>query len=299
MPRVPLDKPPKFVWPPGLPADAPPPPASAPDASPQAHSWFRVFEEELLGRTASPFAERAADEGWHPDSPADYCPRCGACASEYEPQFGASGDLATCTWCRDKRLPWSNFVRVGAYDGLLRDAILELKFTAWRAVGMELGRLLGGQLAAELARLKVPPERVLLIPVPTTWRRRLARGVDHSLVLARGVAEVVPCRLGRPIGRRHTPSQASLAASVREQNVSGAFFDRSVRIPNVQLVVVLDDVRTTGATLRAACRAARRWLRRQTPPAGVARAAVWACSIGVTPSSLEGADGDAGKARRA
>lgn len=283
MPREPIDKPPRFVWPPGLPADGPAPIEPRQDVREALPTWARVFEEGLLGRTSGPFAQRAEDVGWHPDVAADYCPRCGACAAEFEAQFGVHGDVPRCAWCRDKRLPWTNFVRLGPYEGVLREAILDLKFTAWRSIGYELGRLLGRQLASELARHKVPPERVLLVPVPTTWRRRLARGIDHSLILARGMTEVVPCRIARPIGRRHTVSQASLSAAARETNVAGAFFDRSVRISNIQLVVVVDDVRTTGATLRGACRAARRWLRGQATPPGVGRVAVWACSVGVTP----------------
>jgi len=43
-----------------------------------------------------------------------------------------------CPACRGKRLPWARAVRLGEYDGLLRDAIHEVKFTRWRTLGSDL-----------------------------------------------------------------------------------------------------------------------------------------------------------------
>ncbi|MDX2119023.1 MAG: hypothetical protein SFY96_12655 [Planctomycetota bacterium] len=280
MTRAPLDKPPKFVWPPGLPADAPPPPpeATAAEAPP---GWWRVFEEELLGRSAGPFTQRAADVGWTPDSRIDSCPRCGSDVREHEPALADGAAGVDCSWCREQRLPWRRFVRLGAYDGVLRDAVLELKFTAWRAVGLELGRLLGQRLKEELAHARIPEQRVALVPVPASWRRRLSRGVDHTLVLARGMRQTCDVRLARVLSRRHGPPQVGLTGADRARNVRGAF-RAGGRLPaDTQLVVVVDDVRTTGATMRAACREARRFVKRL----GVGPVEVWGCAVGVTPTA--------------
>jgi len=289
MSRPPLEKPPKFVWPPGPVADAPPPPEFL-DPRPRTPSWLHLFEVEFLGQTDAPFANRAAEDGWMPDTRADYCPRCGSDVREHEPLLAAD-DRVRCSWCASRRLPWDSFVRLGRYDRVLRDAILDLKFTAWRTVGRDLGRLLGEAMAAELARAKIPPQRVLLVPVPTSWRRRVSRGVDHTLVLARGIATAVPVRIGRPIGRRHRPAQVSLSGPAREKNAAGAFYPRSNRLPDIQLVVVMDDVRTTGATLRAACRATRLWLRQKGARPGAGGIRVWAAAVGVTPEASREPEG--------
>src|ERR1051326_458004 len=101
-------KPEKFVWPPkrlpeaemGLSADpsswaggedgGPVVRASAPStglrlpvpAEPAAVvaarelSWWRTFETVWLGLVRPTLAERVLDEGWRPDGPSAFCPRC-------------------------------------------------------------------------------------------------------------------------------------------------------------------------------------------------------------------------------
>jgi ComF family protein len=142
-------------------------------------------------------------------------------------------------------------VRLGGYEGLLRDLIHELKFTAWRRVGRDLGRLLGEAVLEQAAGLE--PSRVVLVPVPTTWLRRWMRGVDHSLEICRGVQSVTGWRIQKLLTRGHRASQIGLTGPRRLRNVRGAFRSRGL-LREADLVVVIDDVRTTGATLTECCR---------------------------------------------
>lgn len=262
-----------FVWPPKDAGGGTAPPLPDDTRRPRSdESAFERFERVWLGVEARSFGRRAALEGWAPVGIA--CWRCGTGVGAYE----ADGD--GCAWCRGKKLAWDRFVRVGSYDGSLRDAILELKFERFRRTGDDLGRMLGGAIRAELERRGIDPGACVLAPVPTSWRNRMKRGVDHTMVLARGASAASGVPIGRVLRRRHGPTQTGVPASQRRANVRGRILARRGVRPGVGeggVVIVLDDIRTTGATLTEACRVVRGAL-----GGGKSEELVWAASVAVT-----------------
>ncbi|MCB9844852.1 MAG: ComF family protein [Phycisphaeraceae bacterium] len=244
----------RFRWPP-----APAPEAETTQPEPEAAPEPRVGESVVdaaasfwLGRTARSWAARAAAAGWAPESPLSACPRCAVSVGPFE------ADADGCPACRDRRLPWVRAIRLGPYDGVLKGAIHDLKFTAWRRIGSELGAALGTRVASALGRSEVPLSNLVVVPVPMSPRRRLSRGIDHTIVLARSVRTIIGCRLAPVLHRRHRPEQWMVPSSRRAANVSGAFRQRRPLPSGTTGVVLVDDILTTGATLRACCRALRR-----------------------------------------
>jgi len=134
--------------------------------------------------------------------------------------------------------------------------------------------MMGRRLAIELERAGQDPGAAVITPVPTTHRRRLARGVDHTRVLARAAAAASGARTARLLTRAHRPRQSGLSATDRLTNVRNTFGVCGRSLEGAGVVVVLDDVRTTGATLRAACLALARG---GAVPAG----GIWACVAAV------------------
>lgn len=237
----------RFIWPPRAFGE---PEGQASVAATPRLSLLDVIETQLLGRVGTSFDERVRLEGWQPDGPDAYCWRCGGSVGPHE------CDGEGCPACRLKRVAWERAVRLGAYAGPVRHAVIDLKFRRWRKTGSELGRALGRQLAAQLQRAQVRGEDVAIVPVPMFWFRRLRLGVDHTHVLASACARAADARLCRALTRIGGPSQLEVPAGAREANVSGVFQRRrKVRLDGAGLVVLVDDVRTTGATLRAAARA--------------------------------------------
>jgi predicted amidophosphoribosyltransferase len=175
-------------------------------------------------------------------------------------------------------------VRLGAWEGVLRHAILEAKYARWRRLAFDLGCTLGFVLARRLQEAGVEPDAAGIVPVPMSFRRRWSRGLDHTLAIARGVRSVTGSSVVQPLRRRHCPPQASLAESAREANVRGCFLPRSGEsVAHFPVVVLLDDVRTTGATLRAACRVLAARQRRRGEPLEPGQ--VWVATLAVvTPS---------------
>jgi ComF family protein len=238
---------------------------SVPSVSPV---WPSI-EETWLDVTAPPLHRRLAELGWRPDSPDAYCPVCGQ--SRAQPG-------RPCPDCPEKPA-WQRLVRLGPYYSPLTRLIHEVKFTRWRRLGRDLGTLLGQSVATEIDRIHPQPKRIVVVPVPTSFLRRLTRGIDHPAVLSRAVAHEAGAGFLPLLRRSHRPSQTSLPASRRGANVANTIHPRRAADLQDALVIVVDDVTTTGATLRAACRAVAQAAKR----AGSRPAAIWTAVVAVTP----------------
>lgn len=187
--------------------------------------------------------------GWTPDHPWSYCPTCGGTVG-----VGELDGEQRCSACRGASVPWSRAIRLGVYTGELRDAIHAMKFHGERRCARRLGLDLGVAIADFIARDDRPA--ATLVPVPSTIGRRVTRhrGVDHTLTLARAASEACGAPVRRLLDRSPRPPQSSLPVSKRRANVRGAFYPRPGATPPKEGVVVLiDDIRTTGATLAACC----------------------------------------------
>lgn len=276
-----------FTWPPRAPistADAPGAinndPGAAPIPPAQRSPWreriracLAEIEEAWLDPIAQPLSKRAASLGWLPDSFERYCDRCGATIGPHDSdEFG-------CSECRSSRPPWDRIVRLGEYTDPLAAWICEVKFTRFRAFGLELGALLGRRLRE--AGAAAGAQRGCIVPMPTTFLRKCERGIDHAGVIAAGVSHELGWPLRRLLRRKHRPSQRAVAPSARPANVSGAFGSARWRRPSAGTIILVDDVMTTGSTMRAACRSLR-----VSVPKGTG-VQIWGAVLAVTPHTGE------------
>ena len=88
-----------------------------------------------------------------------------------------------------------------------------------------------------------------VVPIPLHYRRLRKRGFNQSELIAKHIAERLGLKLGASlvVRRKDTKQQTRLSDAGRRRNIKGAFLaDGSCRGMKVLLV---DDVRTTGATL--------------------------------------------------
>lgn len=250
----------RFVWPPRQGGETegndpvPEPTGGGPHPGQPRPSPWRQLESILLGGPAG-----RPLEGWSPDPPDAGCRRCGGVVGLGE------ADETGCASCRGIRLEWSRAVRLGVYDGPLRGAIVACKYQRDRAAGIALGAVLAKRVSQVFEREGVDASGLLLVPVPTTTRRRLDNGgIDHSLILAREIGRAIGVRPTRLLERRHRPHQAGLSSEARARNIAGTIRLRSGRpVPSPAEIVLVDDVRTTGATATACFRAMRAGKRRR------------------------------------
>jgi ComF family protein len=163
---------------------------------------------------------------------------CLACRSDVEPVTTRMGALV---------------VRAaGAYAGPLRSAIHRFKYRQERALAEELGSLVAALASEDLAR-GVRLDAVVAVPLHP--ERARWRGYDQAALLA----ETVALRIGVPylpaLHRiRHATPQVDLDRAARQRNVHGAFVSTAGALRGGSIGLI-DDVTTTGATLRAAARA--------------------------------------------
>jgi ComF family protein len=163
-----------------------------------------------------------------------------------------SGAVCERCWSAVARFPLPA-PAVGEYDGVLREIIHALKYEGRRSTAPRLSALMAQQGAHLLAGVDV------VVPVPLHRTRERERGFNQAEDLARG--------LGLPVARmlrrvKSTRPQVDLPADERRLNVKDAFevvsrIGRPEGRPP-QIVVLVDDVTTTGATLEACARVLKR-----------------------------------------
>jgi len=166
--------------------------------------------------------------------------RCAACDEVLGPK-----EEAFCEGCAPLLDPGE---RVGSglsafvYGGPMAEAVRRLKYGR----RTELASPLGALLAARAIELAGEVDAVVPVPLHATRLRR--RGFNQAALLARPVARAlaVPLVTSELRRLRDTPPQAGLDAAGRLKNVRGAFV--ALRAPAARVLLV-DDVRTTGATL--------------------------------------------------
>ena len=169
------------------------------------------------------------------------CPRCG------KPQ--PSGIL--CPGCINWRAEIDGIRSPFQFDGIMRQAIHQLKYKNLRALVESLAALLDDYLITN----PIPAE--VLVPVPLHRKRLRERGYNQSSLLARELGKLLnlPVVDDCLIRQRHAPPQARTSTiEERRDNVAGAFTCQDHRLRDKQALLI-DDVSTSGATLDA-CAAA-------------------------------------------
>jgi len=135
---------------------------------------------------------------------------------------------------------------IGAYDGPLRAIIHALKYEGRRSLARPLAELMRGRGHDVVAGA------ACVVPVPLHPAKRRQRGFNQAADLAKHLGLPVVHALKRV---RVTTSQTGLTASRRRRNVKDAFAPAR-RCGSLAgcIVVLVDDVSTTGATLEECAR---------------------------------------------
>jgi ComF family protein len=117
----------------------------------------------------------------------------------------------------------------------------------------------------------LPDDIDAILPVPLHWRRRWFRGFNQAVEIAKPVAKHLGVSLIKNVHRQKaTRFQSGLSAKERAKNLQSAFVVRGAL--RFQHVLIIDDVMTTGTTVRHLARVLKRAGVKQVSALAVARA---------------------------
>jgi ComF family protein len=176
-------------------------------------------------------------------------PLCTCCGRVFASRDGAD---RVCGDCRDDPPPFARARAAALYEGPPAQAIKRFKFNRGMAYLPVMQHWLKLPWCAELAAAAD-----LIIPVPLHPRRLRQRGFNQALLLAQAFP-------GVPLGRetlvrvRHTVPQVDLKPKERRDNVKGAFAVPEAAQVQGANVLLIDDLYTTGSTVRECAKVLRR-----------------------------------------
>lgn len=171
-----------------------------------------------------------------------FCRKCGRPLRS--PESAADG---RCAGCRGTRHVFLRGTAVFTYASV-RDSLYRFKYEG-RA---EYADYYSGEMAGKLAETFRPDEAQLIVPVPLDKGREKRRGYNQAGLLAEGISE----RTGLPFNKnalvrvRPTLPMKSVTAAERRNNLKNAFIAHSNDV-KFKMIVLIDDIYTTGATMDA------------------------------------------------
>jgi ComF family protein len=172
-------------------------------------------------------------------------PICAACGDPIPSWRIISVEHERCPRCRRNGALIARGRSIGEYAGALRAIVHALKYDGRRSVARELARRLVGCGAEVLDGADC------VMPVPLHRSRQRTRGFNQAHEIARHL----PIPMRNSLKRvRATVSQTELPAAQRHANVRNAFRLRRRASVAGLVVVLVDDVSTTGATMNACAR---------------------------------------------
>ena len=194
--------------------------------------------KQFLGATSIPYICRNCWQDIHFLEP----PWCDIC--------GTPNVNGRCDACAISPPRYGKLRSIAFYQTTLQQAIHLFKFEKKKVFARHLIQLIDAHIPSDCNIA----EYDFILPVPIHKKRLRERGFNQTTLLANGIAKAgsVPIRTDILIRHRHTVAQSSLDREARQQNIIGAFEIQHPKAINGKRLLVIDDVFTTGATIREA-----------------------------------------------
>jgi ComF family protein len=200
-------------------------------------------------------------------------PQCVICGDRLPSAQLLVGD-GRCHGCRDFEPEFARAMSFGEYEGGLRGLVHLLKYENVLPVASVLGNMMADTIVELLPACG--DSTPLVVPVPLHKSKRSDRGFNQAELIARAAVKRLPKRLelatGVLVRQRATISQVGLTREQRIENMRDAFRVRDRQRVRGSIVILVDDVMTTGTTLSECARVLKQAGAEQVFAATVARA---------------------------
>lgn len=180
-----------------------------------------------------------------------HCPRCATFTTPDLIYSYSQQNLRFCGNCLTNPPPFAMTFALTSYTEVIAYIIARLKFQGDLSVASALGHLLTEKIKQHwYLHTKLPD---FILPVPLHAKRLQTRGFNQALEIARPISKRlnIPLLTDAVTRIKPTLAQTDLNADQREQNLQGAFVT-SYNFSNLHLAII-DDVITTGSTVRILC----------------------------------------------
>lgn len=187
------------------------------------------------------------------------CPNCLSLIEITERRFCpfcSSADLfnGRCSRHQNQALDGLDFA-VGEKNFLLEEALTKFKSPPYcQGLAVPLASLIVAHLQLRNYQKSLFQQSPALVPIPLHRKRERERGFNQSLLLAKQLAQEfsLPIRCHWLQRQKNTLSQEGLNLKERQENLEGAFCCPSPGLVTDQKIILIDDVFTSGATIKKA-----------------------------------------------
>jgi ComF family protein len=179
------------------------------------------------------------------------CPRC------FSPDYCPKRHL--CGHCKNKVFAYQQVGAAFDHEGPAATLVQKMKYSGQ----YYLAKGLGAYLAVQFYALQWPlPD--IIVPVPISILRQFERGFNQSLLLAEELASYISRPVQQILKRQAGGySQAGLTRELRQALDPDMFYLKKTAAIQDKVILLIDDVATTGSTLNRCAEA----LREQCPAA--------------------------------
>jgi ComF family protein len=173
---------------------------------------------------------------------------CSVCRTPFVDARGLD-EQGRCRICQESQANFDAAYSFGGYAGPLQKLIQLFKYGKVESLAEPLSRLL-------LQSLPFGQNFDMVMAMPMHWRKQWERGFNQAELLAEPVARRYGLKLSRHLRRtRYTQAQAGLSEKERQANLRNSLTVKRRAEVVGKRILLIDDVFTTGASLRAAAAA--------------------------------------------
>lgn len=141
-------------------------------------------------------------------------------------------------------------ISVFKYEGVIRKAIISLKYKFSSDISEEIAEL----ISKELKKMNLNLKEVVLVPIPLHPKRQKMRGFNQSEVVGEYLANKMRWELNKDIlvKNTNTKPQVGLKGRERHLNLKNTFSLNKKQNLKGKTIIIFDDVYTTGSTIKEA-----------------------------------------------
>lgn len=191
-----------------------------------------AFCEACIAGEVTPFGSR--------------CWRCGSLSSRSR----------TCDRCRQSGTPRHVWASTD-YEPIAKKLIAAYKFGHLRAAAEPITSIMADTFLGFNSDKQVKEAGYLIVPVPSATSRLRERGFGHAELLAKILSGKLGLEYKPVLGRIGQNRQVGSSRPNRLSQTAGTYFIKQIDKVKGRNILLVDDVITTGATLRAAAQALR------------------------------------------